>query len=93
MRNFPPPMPPPDIRYDRPPPIMNLNQPPPPIKPETNSSQPTQVRYPKEALNRSPESISKPWSKNVNENSFNFTGSPPGKQVCLLVTRNYVYVA
>ena len=85
-----PPMPPPEVRreppnnfcFDRPPPTMNINQPPPLVKPETMLSQPTQIRYPKEALNRSPESISKPWSKNVSENSFNFAG-PVGKQVGL----------
>ena len=83
-----PSMPPPDVRreppnnfcFDRPPPTMNINQPPPLMKPETMLSPPTQIRYPKEALNRSPESISKPWSKNVSENSFNFAG-PVGKQV------------
>ena len=57
-RDLVPPMPPPDIRreppsnfcFDRPPPSMNINQPPPPVKPDNMSSQPTQIRYPKEAL-------------------------------------------
>ena len=97
-RDLVPPMPPPDIRreppsnfcFDRPPPSMNINQPPPPVKPDNMSSQPTQIRYPKEALNRSENSISKVWSKSVSESSFNFAG-PVGKQVCSHDKRKFLY--
>ena len=85
--DVPPPIPQPNIkrelpnsfRLDVPPP--NMNKPPPMVKPETVGSQNTQVRYPKEAVNRSESSLSSPWSKSVSENSFNFA-DPVGKQVC-----------
>ena len=97
-RDLVPPMPPPDVRrelpsnfcFDRPPPIMNTSLPPPPVKPEMMSPQLTQIRYPKEALNRSEDTINKPWSKNVSESSFNFAG-PGGKQVCLDDKRKVLY--
>ena len=71
-----------NFRFDVPPPNVNMRQPPPPIKPENSPSQPTQIRYPKEALNRSEGGMKPPWTNGVSENSFNF-GGPVGKQVCL----------
>ena len=92
----PPPMPPPSLKRDydsannfrAPPP--NMNQPPPIVKPDTVGNQNTQVRYPKEALNRSEPSLSSPWSKSVSEKSFSF-GTPVGNQVCLDIKPRYLH--
>ena len=86
--NMPPPSAPPgnhrnqeisNFRADVPPP--NISKPPPIVKPDTAGGQNTQVRYPKEALNRSEKSLSSSWSKTVSEKSFDFGGSA-GNQVC-----------
>ena len=79
-------LPPPNIRQDQnqhnmppqfnvPPPNMSMLKPPPPPPKSLPASQ---IRYPKEAINRSQNS----WSKNLSENSFEF-GRQVGKQVCL----------
>ena len=87
--DVPPPIPPPNIkrdqdianniRLDMPPP--NMSKPPPIVKPDTAGNQNSQVRYPKEAVNRSESNLSSPWSKTVSEHSFNF-GGPAANQVC-----------
>ena len=79
-------LPPPNLRQDQnqhnmppqfnvPPPNMSMLKPPPPPPKSLPASQ---IRYPKEAMNRSQNS----WSKNLSENSFEF-GRQVGKQVCL----------
>ena len=87
-------LPPPNIRQDPnqhnmppqfnvPPPNMSMLKPPPPPPKSLPASQ---IRYPKEAINRSQNS----WSKNLSENSFEF-GRQVGKQVCLdnVLTKGY----
>ena len=62
-------------QFNVPPPNMGILKPPPPPPKSLPASQ---IRYPKEAINRSQNS----WSKNLSENSFEF-GRQVGKQVCL----------
>ena len=91
-------LPPPNIRQDPnqhnmppqfnvPPPNMSMLKPPPPPPKSLPASQ---IRYPKEAINRSQNS----WSKNLSENSFEF-GRQVGKQVCLdnILTRGYKMIS